>query len=421
MIAVTPEKVYRDIAAVCALSQFNDHIRSHVIDEADLSPAAAEAGATKYIEARRYIAEPVQWKVFSHCASVTRLYALYEGFVYELVSAWLEVVPSLYPSYARLPDAIINQHRVGVGVLLQKFGGGFRNDELTELRIVQPLYSGLSGQQDFSLISDAFFADLRNLRHDELCSLFRRVSLDNLSGWLGGHAELQAMCNAAGTTVVGRLKELIDFRNEASHARQEIDETLGVSALQEIAEFIQLLCGALHEFVTARYIDVLQQAGRLESLGRITEYLPRPDATILTTGVAVQVSVGDAVIARGHRTCIATTISSLQDHDRAVETFSANAGYELGVKFQPTVTRVGVHIYRVRPTGPGGDVDVAVAADAPAARSDKAIAPPAVYPAPVADEGVRPPAVAVADAVNASGSWHWVLDALHRLQSWFRR
>jgi HEPN superfamily protein len=419
MISVTPEKVRQKIAAVCALSQFNEHIRAHVIDEADLSAAAVTAGAMNYIEARRYIAESVQWRVFSHCASVTRLYALYEGFVYELVSAWLEVIPSLYPSYARLPEAIINQHRVGVGVLLQKFGGGFRNEELTELRIVQPLYSGLSGQQEFSLISEAFFTDLRNLRHEELCALFRRVSLDNLGGWLGSHADLRAMCDAAGTTVIGRLKELIEFRNEASHARQEIDETLGASALEEFAEFIQVLCGALHEFVMARYLDVLQESGRLELLGRITEYLPRPDAAILTTTGDVEVSVGDAVIARGPRTNIATTIVSLQDHDEPVQALMAVAGYELGVKFDPTVVRTGAYIYRVKPAPAVDDAGIE-ASRGPDATYDQPVASNTEESAAIAhpEPAAVDPGIVTSTIADGASKWD---EIFRRLRRWFRR
>lgn len=420
MIAVTPEKVLRDISAVCALSQFNDHIRSHVIDEADLSQSATEADATKYIEARNHVAEPAQWRIFSHCASVTRLYALYEAFVYELISDWLKVVPSLYPSYARMPEALLNQHRVGVGTLLQKFGGGFRNQELSELSIVEPLYSALSGQATFSLISDAFFVDLRNLRHEELCSLFRRVSLDNLSGWLDGHADLQAMCDAAGTTVIGRLKELVDFRNEASHARQDIDETLGVSAFQEIAEFTQLLCRALHEFATTRYFDVLQDTDQLELLGQVTEYLPRPDAAILTVRGPVWITVGDTVIARGSRTTIATRIVSLQDQDQEVETIRADRGHELGLRFNPTVARVGVHVYRIRPTRPEADSEPSVADDVapvPIVAPDDSVASDVGHIAAIAPSRRTPPT----EHTSAGSARTRVIRTLQRLRRWLQR
>jgi hypothetical protein len=236
-----------------------------------------------------------------------------------------------------------------VGVLLQKFGGGARTEELTELGIVGPLYLGLSGHQTFALIADAFFIDLRNLRHDELCGLFRKASLGDLGAWLAGHSELQAMCDSAGTTLAGRLKELVEYRNDAAHAREEIAETLGVSAFLEIADFIQALCAALHQFVVVRYVDVLQETGRLEALGTVTEYLPQARASILTMHTAVRVNVGDEVIARGRRTCFPAKIIDLQDHDRPIRTFDGVQGYELGVKFDAQVSSKGSTIFRLRP------------------------------------------------------------------------
>lgn len=349
MIGITPDKVQRDIAAICALSQFNDHIRSHVLEETDLSAAATQAGAAKYIEARAFVAEPIQWKIFSHCASVTRLYAIYESFVYDLLSSWLNILPSIYDSYSRLPETIAKNHRVGVGSLLQKFGGGTRTEALTELSIVQPLFSGLSGQKDFALIPDAFFIDSKNLRYEELCGLFAKVSLSDLGSWLTRHKELHALCDAAGTTISGRLKELVDFRNEASHARQDIDETLGVSTFREMADFVQVLCVALYQFVNVRHVDSLQELGRLELLGRITEYLPRIQAAILTTQAKVRVTVGDEVIVRGGLKCFVEKIIDMQDSGQHIETIEANSGYELGLKFNQANGTKGAFIFRLRP------------------------------------------------------------------------
>lgn len=348
MFAVTPDRVRKDIAAVRALSQFNEQIRSHFSDEKDLSGEAQKLGATSYIEARRYIAEPLQWKVFSHCASVTRLYALYEGFVYELISAWLKMVPALYGSYERLPDVIIKQHRVGVGVLLQKWGAGARTEHLTELSIVQALYLARSGDKNFELIADAFFIDLRNLRHQELCSLFTRVSIENLGNWLEGHSELKALCDAAGTTVAGRLNELVEYRNEASHARDEIDETLGVTAFEQIAEFIQALCAALQQFVALRNIDLLQQSGRLEPLGAVTEYFRKPDAAILTTAGAITLAINDEIVGLGTHKYIDARILTLQDHGEDVAAISTMAGAEIGLRSEPSLAK-GLHVFRVLP------------------------------------------------------------------------
>jgi len=145
MLVVTPEKVLRDISSICQLSRFNEHIRSHIVDEADLSEAATRLGAEQYIAARKNTAEPLAWKVFSHCASVTRLYALYEGYVYELLSDLVNAFPDIYQKAGDLPEPVLKNYRTGIGSLLQKYGDGYVNAELNELQLATSLQKVLSG------------------------------------------------------------------------------------------------------------------------------------------------------------------------------------------------------------------------------------------------------------------------------------
>lgn len=403
MIAVTPSRVQKDIAAVCALSQFNEHIRSHFLDEPDLSGEAGRVGAASYIAARGHLAEPLQWKVFSHCASVTRLYALYEGFVYELISEWLKMVPALYGAYEQLPEPILKNHRAGVGALLQKLGQGARTEHLTELSIVKALYLGRSGDRNFELVADAFFIDLRNLRHGELCTLFSKVSIENLGSWLDGHSELKSLCE--GTTVLARLNELVDYRNEASHAKEEIDETLGVAAFKQIADFVQALCAALQQFVALRHMDVLQQSGRLERLGTVTEFFEVPDAAILQASGAFSLAPGDVIVAVGTHRYMDARVVSLQENDNDVISIKAVADAEIGLRSEPSLAK-GLHVFRVLPRAARED-EAAVPPAEPAAPAGLQIdataeapelAPPA--PAPVVAE--TPPAAAQASVPPAA-------------------
>ena len=59
-----------------------------------------------------------EWQVFDHCASVVRLYAIYEQFVEDLIRGWLAIIPKLYPKYADLPNEIRSKHQLGVGKIL---------------------------------------------------------------------------------------------------------------------------------------------------------------------------------------------------------------------------------------------------------------------------------------------------------------
>src|SRR5262245_54767141 len=72
-----------------------------------------------------------EWRLYDHCAAVTRLYAIYEQFVTAAVGLWLSQLPDLYGPYGSLPESVRNAHRMGTGDILIHHGGD-RYAHLTE-------------------------------------------------------------------------------------------------------------------------------------------------------------------------------------------------------------------------------------------------------------------------------------------------
>lgn len=62
------------------------------------------------------------WRVYDHCAGLTRLYTIYEQFVSELVRDWLILLPTLVLDYNSLEKCVLDAHRIGVARLLQNIG-----------------------------------------------------------------------------------------------------------------------------------------------------------------------------------------------------------------------------------------------------------------------------------------------------------
>ena len=162
------------------------------------------------------------------------------------------------------------------------------------------------------------------------------------------HSELKAFCESTGDTIGSRLNDLIDFRNAAAHGADDIEEVLGTSAFQQLAEFTSLLCGAVHEFVLLRYFEALDACGRLELVGEVTEYFPAPDAYILTMKTT-RLSVGDLVIVRGTQTCFEASLVELQDHDTSLSLVLAVEGQELGARFSRPAKK-GLKVFRELPS-----------------------------------------------------------------------
>lgn len=53
-----------------------------------------------------------EWRVYDHCSTITRLYAIYENFVENLISRWLGLLLGLFPRYSDLEERIRNTHQM---------------------------------------------------------------------------------------------------------------------------------------------------------------------------------------------------------------------------------------------------------------------------------------------------------------------
>ena len=123
------------------------------------------------------------WSLYDHCAAITRLYAVFEGFVDALVQEYLEALPAIYPIYVELPAPIATQHRLGVAQILSKLGDSrllFKH--LTEQETLKGISAGNAGSP-YTLLADAFLTDQQNYRAEQLNKIFGYLNLNNI--WAG--------------------------------------------------------------------------------------------------------------------------------------------------------------------------------------------------------------------------------------------
>ena len=176
--------------------------------------------------------DKLDWQVYDHCAALTRLYAVFEQYVGELVDEYVRLLPQLYAKYTDLPECITSQHRVGIGTILLKIGDKGPYKELEEHVIVRELAVGLSGATEYKLLSNAFFIERQNLRLDVLCKLFRSLDFEDCATFINRHSAVrQFIANerAGNSAAEKELGDFIDYRNEAAHRQVE-----NVLALEEI-------------------------------------------------------------------------------------------------------------------------------------------------------------------------------------------
>ena len=192
------------------------------------------------------IPKPRDWRIYDHCAAVTKLYAIYENFVEDLIRDWLVLLPEICPDYLDLEERIRKTHQIGTGRLLIDLNKK-RYEHLLLEDVVNSLHSGFSNQSSHELLPDAFLFHEQNLRRDTLDKLLADAGINNSWVWIEQHRVIRNFVEdikGGQNTAEGELNELITYRNDAAHTTS-IDDFLGFNALLELCTFTESICQAL--------------------------------------------------------------------------------------------------------------------------------------------------------------------------------
>ena len=288
-----------------------------------------------------------EWEIYDRSAVVTRLYAIYERFVEDLISDWLRLLPDLVPRYSDLEEKIQNTHREGIGRLLIDIKKN-RFQHLSVEKVVQGLSCGITDTGKYELLPDAFLLHEQNLRKEVLETVLRNAGIDEAWKWVTNHKEIKyfvAEVRGSQNTAEGELKQLVDYRNEAAHG--SADEILGTQELLELGDFVEALCKSLADLVT--YNIILLQAKRevVREIGKITEWFKKPQAGVDKVK-EVTLTVGESVfmvlVNEQLSYCYSAKIESIQLKDLSRDCVKVTSETELGLKFDRDA-RIGLTIY----------------------------------------------------------------------------
>lgn len=129
------------------------------------------------------------WLVYDHCSVVTRLYAIYEGFVENLVKSWLKLIPKLFPYYLDLDERIRNTHQTGIGRLLLELKKNKYKDLAVE-KVIGSLSDGITNKA-YELLPEAFLFHEQNLRREILDKLLADAGITNTWNWVNKHRDIK--------------------------------------------------------------------------------------------------------------------------------------------------------------------------------------------------------------------------------------
>jgi hypothetical protein len=218
-----------------------------------------------------------------------------ESFVEDLITEWLNLLPQLIPRYSNLEKQIQNTHREGVGRLLVELNKK-KFENLSPETVVKGLFQGLTANENYELVPEAFLLQEQNLRKDILEKLFADAGIYKETwNWIDKHREVKNFIeeirgNQNNAEI--ELNQFIDYRNEAAHTF--VDTTLRTEELERLTYFIESLSQALAELVTYRIIEIKISSGKARNIGQITEWFKKPRAAVAIIN-NISLSVGDSL------------------------------------------------------------------------------------------------------------------------------
>ncbi|NER02947.1 MAG: hypothetical protein F6K17_10080, partial [Okeania sp. SIO3C4] len=212
------EIVNVNINSIRAIIQTNDRLRKIVEDRR--ANIQRPKDNQEIIALLKGVPNEKEWELYEHCAVVTRLYAIYERFVEELISTWLQYLPQLVENYLELDEKIQHTHREGVGRILVEFKKD-RFKDLSENQVIRGLFYGTTNQnKNYQLLPEAFLLHDQNLRKDILEKLFADAGIADTWKWVINHRKIKHFVEEIRgnqNTAEGELNQLISYRNEAAH------------------------------------------------------------------------------------------------------------------------------------------------------------------------------------------------------------
>jgi hypothetical protein len=204
-------------------------------------------------------------------------------FAVDLLESWLVALPTLFPNYSSLPEDVRREHCVGVARILPKVGQG-RYAHLSAASVVDSLNNGLKGAAPYNLLVEAFLVSEQNLRHNTLEQMFGRAGLKNCWSWVQNHSKMiKFVADELGgsETAESQLRALIDYRNEAAHG--EVVDVLEVTNLSQFADFVQVLCEVLVEWVYSNQLHRELANGSASEVGTVSESYPAKNVVVAET------------------------------------------------------------------------------------------------------------------------------------------
>lgn len=217
-----------------------------------------------------------QKRSYDYSLIIVTLYGIFESYVEKTVCAYLSALKNQIKIYTQLPEPIRKSHTI----LSTKLMGNnsTKYGEVKANEIIANLHSCLNqDENEYRLNINAFRQHSSNFRTESIREFFKHAGVDNIDQLIAQNNRLTEFIRSMmGDTGIDSalpvskyfeiIEDLVERRNVVAHG-SEVDELLSLNILDEYAQYIFLMMGAIYNAVLQEFYSVMIDVGIAKSMG----------------------------------------------------------------------------------------------------------------------------------------------------------
>lgn len=345
------EKFNANVSKTIDIVHWQEELRNLIYPPSNQPEEAAEN--VELLETFRTTSPPkIDWRIHDHCAAISRLYALFEEAICEIVTDYVRLTPKYFPKFEDLREPFRKQYRIGIGTILTKWAPSNSLFPFAEENIAAGLADGLRGYDKYNLLADAFLLTSENFRWSTVNKILSDIGIDKPMSLIEKDQHLSSFKEQSLMDLgspANYLDSFVRARNEAAHGT--ITNVLGIKKLKEYAEFISIIVAAIGRLLCSDLIKQGLKTGETVLSAKVIKKFS--DNVVVVEAVTnTSLTVGD-ILYVGKKNVIRAEVVSIRTGSTQHDKIELGALQRFGLKMDVPL-KENFLLYRIKPeTDPG--------------------------------------------------------------------
>lgn len=218
-------------------------------------------------------------RLYDYNLIIITLYGILEGFIEQLIKEYLNSLSNSISDYKKLPEVIRINHMMLSAELIKNVDKFEKFKFLSKEKIVNNLYSCISGASKYVINVDAFVNHSSNFRKEAIREIFKEIGVENITQGICRDEQFKQyfidyenkekgdLRHLTEDSFFEILKDIVERRNWIAHGN-EVDDILSLGILANYIFYIEHLMGAIYNIVYKQYIVIQIEANDKLFLGK---------------------------------------------------------------------------------------------------------------------------------------------------------